>query len=79
MDTPKHNNTCILPCFPQRALPSAVNQNNTHTCEYLHSVLSKPINTLSTDTVVYVSSLYLQKINNLIKIKLHFFIYCNVN
>lgn len=37
MDTPKHNNTCILPCFPQRALPSAVNQNNTYTCEYLHS------------------------------------------
>jgi len=34
MDTPKHNNTCILPCFPQRALPSAVNQNNTYTCEY---------------------------------------------
>ncbi len=54
MDTPKHNNTCILPCFPQRALPSAINQNNTHTCEYLHSVLSKPINTLITYTAVVV-------------------------
>lgn len=36
MDILKDKNACILPCFPQRALPSAVNQNNTDTSEYLH-------------------------------------------